>query len=149
MASLAARGETLAVAESCTGGGVGSAITDVAGSSRVFWGGVISYSNEAKTGFLDVDGLLLEREGAVSGAVARAMAWGLRCRCGVDWTVSVTGLAGPGGGSPRVPVGTVWIGWCGPSAAPDARMFRFPGDRSEVRSRAVGAALELMLELCG
>ncbi len=136
----------LAAAESCTGGAVGSAITDIPGSSGAFWGAVVSYSNEAKMSFLDVDQSLLEKEGAVSGAVARAMAWGLRCRSGADWTVSVTGLAGPGGGTPLVPVGTVWIGWCGPSAVPGAKMFSFEGNRDDVRKAAVNAALQKILE---
>ncbi|PIE04650.1 MAG: damage-inducible protein CinA [Spirochaetales bacterium] len=136
----------LAAAESCTGGAVGKAVTDIPGSSRVFWGGVVSYSNEAKTALLDVENSLIQKEGAVSGAVARAMAWGLRCRSGADWTVSVTGLAGPGGGSPLVPVGTVWIGWCGPSGVPEARKFSFEGGREDVRCAAVDAALAKVLE---
>lgn len=136
-------GLTIATAESCTGGLVGGAITDVPGASDVYVGGVITYANEAKTGLLGVDPGLIETVGAVSDAVALEMAAGARDALGADIGVSVTGIAGPDGGTPAKPVGTVWFAVAGPEGV-RAQQRRFPGDRETVRARAVMTALDLL-----
>lgn len=140
---LAARGETLAVAESCTGGGLGAMLTTIAGSSDVFLGGVISYSNEAKARELGVPTELLNEYGAVSEEVARAMAEGLREKWGVTHTLSITGVAGPGGGTEEKPVGLVYVAHAGPTGTRVTRS-QFPGLRSAVRERAAKSALILL-----
>ena len=134
---------TLATAESCTGGLVGGAITEVPGSSASYLGGVVSYSDEAKVTLLGVDPALIQACGAVSDAVARAMAAGARDMLGAHYAVAVTGIAGPGGGSPEKPTGTVWFGVAGPDGA-EAQMRRFSGDRETVRARSVATALDLL-----
>ncbi len=141
----ALRGRTLATAESCTGGGIGSAITAVSGSSAVYKGGIISYCNEIKHALLGVDSGLLETCGAVSAPVAEAMASGARAALNTDIAVSVTGLAGPGGDEFGNPVGTVYIGYSSPGRT-FSRRFRFEGDRENVRQQAVRAALLIILE---
>ena len=142
LAALA--GKTLATAESCTGGGIGAALTAIPGSSRVYKGGVISYTNEVKQNLLGVDREVLERYGAVSRQVAETMAVGVRERLGTDVAVSVTGLAGPDGDDRGNPVGTVYIGYCDAKKAV-AQAFWFTGSREEIRNQAVCAALSLII----
>ena len=139
-------GKTLATAESCTGGGIGAALTAVSGSSAVYKGGIVSYCNEIKQAMLGVDENLLEELGAVSGPVAREMAIGARNALSADVAVSVTGLAGPGGDEYGNPVGTVFIGYADAKTAL-AREYHFSGDREEVRRQAICSALELILEI--
>ena len=111
---LKAKGQTLAVAESCTGGGLGSLLTEIPGSSDYFMGGIISYANRIKVDLLGVNAADLETEGAVSKTVARQMAAGVKAKLGTDWGVSITGVAGPGGGTEDKPVGLVYIGVADP-----------------------------------
>ena len=139
------RGKTLVTAESCTGGGIGAALTAVSGSSAVYKGGIISYCNEVKHRVLGVEQLPLDTLGAVSGPVAEQMAAGARHVLDADIAVSVTGLAGPGGDEYGNPVGTVFIGYCDENQTL-SREYHFPGDREQVRSQAVEAALELILQ---
>lgn len=141
----AQKGWALAVAESCTGGLIGARLTSVPGSSVYFLGGVISYSNELKSSLLGVPDELLESEGAVSGPVAEMMALGVAAATGADCGISVTGVAGPDGGTEEKPVGTVWIGVALPSGT-TSRLYQFTGDRQEVREQAAQAALQFFLE---
>ena len=138
------RGLTVAAAESCTGGMVAAAITDVAGSSGYFAGGIVAYSNEAKESLLGVPGEVLAAHGAVSAQVARAMATGARNRLGATLAISVTGVAGPGGGSADQPVGLTYVGVADPSGA-DVRRFTWTGDRAANRRDRAVAALELLI----
>ena len=131
----------LATAESCTGGWVAKTLTDLSGSSVWFHAGLVAYSNAAKQALLGVNQSTLVRVGAVSEETVLEMVSGVLARTGVDVAVAVTGIAGPGGGTPDKPVGTVWIGWIQRGAEPGARVFRFPGDREAVRRRTVAAAL--------
>lgn len=140
----ALKGYTLVTAESCTGGGIGAALTDIPGSSAVFKGGVISYTDEVKVAQLCVDSDALEKYGAVSAEVARQMAVGAREGLGADYAVSVTGLAGPDGDAYGNPVGTVFIGFASKYNCV-VQEYHFAGDRSKVREQAIGAALELTL----
>lgn len=133
----------IAVAESCTGGLLGARLTEVPGSSEVFVGGVIAYADAVKSELLDVAPALVAEHGAVSEPVARAMALGVARRFGVEAALSITGIAGPGGGSPAKPVGTVWIG-CVLASVAETRRILFPGSRPEIRARAVQAALFLL-----
>lgn len=139
-------GKTLATAESCTGGGIGAAITAVPGASKVFVGGIISYTNEVKHSLLGVDLAVLQKYGAVSNPVAGAMASGARKALQADVAVSVTGLAGPGGDEYGNPVGTVCIGYSDKRQT-IAKQYRFYGDRDDIRHQATRAALELILEV--
>lgn len=139
-------GKTLVTAESCTGGGIGTALTAVPGSSSVYKGGIISYTNWVKQNLLRVDCDLLDSCGAVSAAVARAMAKGAREVLEADIAISVTGLAGPGGDEFGNPVGRVYIGYCDKYRIM-SREFSFSGDRDSVRHQAVEASLKLILEL--
>ena len=138
------RGWMLATAESCTGGMIAAACTDLAGSSAWFERGFITYSNEAKTELLDVDAALIAQHGAVSEVVARAMAFGAVRRSRARVSVAVTGVAGPAGGSKDKPVGTVWFGFM-----VDGRLTsetrRFDGDRAAVRQATVQYALDALL----
>ena len=140
---LLTRQATLATAESCTGGGLGAAITAVSGSSAWYLGGYATYSNLRKIEDLGVDPKVIQRDGAVSEAVAVAMAEGTRARTGASIAASTTGIAGPGGGSPEKPVGTVWIG-IADSSGVEARRFQLPGDRRLVRRRTILAAMQML-----
>lgn len=140
---LAVGGFTLAVAESCTGGLISERLTEVAGSSVYFMEGVVAYSNEAKIKTLGVDAELISRHGAVSAEVAEAMAEGVRERAGTDFGISVTGIAGPGGGSDEKPVGLVYIALAD-DAHTEHRKLILPGDRHLIRWRASQAALDLL-----
>ena len=139
------RGWKLAVAESCTGGLIGARLTSVPGSSAYFTGGVIAYSNEMKKNLLNVPPQWLDSFGAVSGPVAEAMARGVVAAAGAHCGISVTGVAGPDGGTVEKPVGTVWVGIALPSGT-TSRQYNFTGNRDEVREQAVKAAMELFLE---
>ncbi len=142
---LSQRSQTLSVAESCTGGGLGQMITAVAGSSSYFWGGVISYDNRIKQHLLGVDEQVLMTEGAVSESVARAMAMGVRSRLGTDWGLSITGIAGPGGGSETKPVGLVYIGISSAAGSQVERCeFGSDRDRDSIRQRSALTALNLL-----
>ena len=144
LVNIAARkGLRIACAESCTGGLVGAAITDVAGSSAVFLGSAVCYSNAAKISLLGVDRGIIETRGAVSGECAAEMARGARQAYGSDLAVSVTGIAGPEGGSPEKPVGTVWFGVSG-RKGDSAFLRNLSGDRSHIRRWATAVALETL-----
>jgi nicotinamide-nucleotide amidase len=140
---LKERKETLAVAESCTGGLIGARITDVAGSSEYFLQAVVAYANEAKIKMLDVPAELIEKHGAVSAEVAEAMALGVRKKAGSDYGISTTGIAGPSGGTEEKPVGLVFIGY---SDKTETKSFKIvlPGDRYLIRWRASQAALDYL-----
>ena len=140
-----ARNARIAAAESCTGGWVGAVITAVAGSSDWFECGFVTYSNAAKIRDLEVPAASIERFGAVSSEVARAMADGVRRASGADWGVAVTGIAGPSGGSPGKPVGTVCFAWSGP-AGTEALQTLLAGDRQGIRRESVRIALQGLLD---
>ena len=137
---------TVATAESCTGGMLASALTDIAGSSSYFPGGAVAYSNESKTTILGVSTAMIEKEGAVSGKVAIAMANTVKERFGSDIGVGITGIAGPGGGSFEKPVGTVYIAVSNDKAPDDAVCVKceFKGKRSGIRSQSVSKALDMI-----
>jgi nicotinamide-nucleotide amidase len=140
---LLSRGQTIAVAESCTGGLLGFRITDRPGSSEYFLGGVISYSDQAKMDLLQVPPGMLAQYGAVSAEVARAMAEGARDALRADFALSITGVAGPEGGTPEKPVGLVYLGCAGPEGT-QVRKESFPGDRDSVRMFSATSALHLL-----
>ncbi|MGB5258779.1 MAG: CinA family protein [Woeseiaceae bacterium] len=142
---LRSAGRTVATAESCTGGWISKAITDVPGSSEVFAYGIVSYSNTAKEALLDVNAETLEASGAVSAAVVGEMARGVLKLSGADIAVAVSGVAGPDGGSDEKPVGTVWFAWSTSGAkgvTTDTEQKLFRGDRAVVRERTVVHALK-------
>ena len=145
---LLKKGWMMATAESCTGGLIAAACTDLAGSSAWFDRGFVTYSNAAKTDMLGVDAALVAREGAVSQPVAEAMAQGACARAGAQAALAVTGVAGPAGGSDDKPVGTVWFGWCVQGLTHSERM-QFTGDRAAVRQATVRHALARFAELLG
>lgn len=143
-AALERFGLTLAVAESCTGGLLSAALTQRAGASRSFVGGVVAYGDGVKASVLRVPRRVLARHGAVSRACALAMAQGARVALGAEVTVAVTGIAGPGGAVPGKPVGTVWVAVIGPGRRTTTKRHRFQGAREQVQRQAVRAALELL-----
>lgn len=145
--ALLSHGQTLTTAESCTGGWIAKVLTDIAGSSVWFDRGFVTYSNEAKQEMLAVDGALLETQGAVSEPVVAAMVQGALAHSRASLAVSVSGVAGPGGGSDEKPVGTVWFGWQRQGCEPVTRRHQFPGDRDSVRRQAAVVALEGVLAL--
>lgn len=148
--ALLGAGKTVAAAESCTGGWVAKAITDIAGSSGCFAYGIVSYSNDAKEALLDVDPATLKSHGAVSEPTVREMATGVLELSGADLAVAISGIAGPGGGSADKPAGTVWFAWAsrspGGSVSVDAVLHRLTGDREAVRRQSVVLALDGLRE---
>lgn len=136
----------LATVESCTGGMIAAALTDIAGSSDVVERGFITYSNEAKTALVGVPPEQIAAHGAVSAQVAQAMAVGALAHAPVELAVSATGIAGPGGGSERKPVGLVYLGCARKGAAPRVERQVFHGDRAAIRAAATRRALELLLD---
>lgn len=139
-------GATMATAESCTGGNIAHVLTAVAGASDVVRGGIVAYANGVKSAVLGVDAAVIESCGAVSEPVVRAMAEGARRVCGADYAVATSGIAGPGGGTPAKPVGTVWIAASGP-AVTEAKVFNVPGDRAAVIEGATARALNMLLAI--
>lgn len=144
-AALRARGWFLSTAESCTGGLIAAACTALAGSSEWFERGHVTYSNAAKARVLGVDPGLIRQHGAVSEAVARAMAQGALARAPVQLALAVTGVAGPGGGTPDKPVGTVWLALADADGV-QAECLRLEGDRGAVRAQTVARALAMLCE---
>ena len=145
---LTAHGWMLATAESCTGGLIACELTNVSGSSGWYLGGVVAYANSVKQTLLDVPAETLATHGAVSREVVLAMALGAARRLGAQCALSVSGVAGPTGGTPEKPVGTVWIGWAVNGAA-DAELFRFDGDRMAVKRQSALAAVRGMAARAG
>lgn len=147
VAMLRERKLRLGVAESCTGGLLGAAITDIPGASEAFCGGVIAYEDAIKTSTLGLDAKRLEKHGAVSAWAVEAMAHAVRDLLGCEVGIAISGVAGPGGGTMRKPVGTVWIGISGPEQLFDAHRLKLKGDRAAVRQQAVEAALKRAAEM--
>lgn len=139
------RGEWLVTAESCTGGWVAQTVTTIAGSSGWFDRGFVCYSNAAKVDMLGVPDNILERHGAVAEATARAMAQGALVHSRAHWAVAITGIAGPGGGLPDKPVGTVCFAWAQKNGGCEAQTCHFSGDRAAVREQSVCRALQGLL----
>ncbi len=140
------KGKMLATAESCTGGMVAAALTDIAGSSAVVERGFVTYSNRAKAQLLGIDPALIEAHGAVSETVAEAMARGALARSATDVAVAITGIAGPDGGSAGKPVGLVWFGLAAAGTATTTDHAIFKGDRADIRRQATEKALALLLD---
>jgi nicotinamide-nucleotide amidase len=145
---LSARGEMLATAESCTGGWVAKVCTDLSGSSAWFERGYVTYSNQSKQDMLGVPVQTLKDFGAVSEQTVQAMVNGVLNHSRAQWALAISGIAGPEGGSPDKPVGTVWMAWGGPGDWRLSRAYHFEGDRHHVRLQAVQAALEVLLQQC-
>lgn len=145
-AALRARGWTLATAESCTGGWIAKAVTDIPGSSEWFVAGYVVYSNDAKVRMLGVPSETIAEHGAVSEPVVVALAEHARRDSGAQLAVAVSGVAGPGGGTPAKPVGTVWFAWSGPDGT-RAERRRFDGDRESVRRQSVAVALRELIAI--
>jgi nicotinamide-nucleotide amidase len=146
LTAFEAAGKMLATAESCTGGMVAAALTDIAGSSAVVERGFVTYSNRAKAQLLGIDPALIETKGAVSREVAEAMARGALANSATDVAIAVTGIAGPDGGSPEKPVGLVWFGLSVSGQPTTTEHDVFAGDRAAVRRQATEKALALLLE---
>ena len=140
------RGKTVAAAESCTGGLVATLMTHFGGSSAVFTGGVVAYSNEVKIGVLGVGRDVIARNGAVSQEVAEAMALGARRVLTADYAIAITGVAGPDGGSKDKPVGTVWTAFAGPDGV-KSELLRLSGDRASIRTAAAQFSLDRLLKI--
>lgn len=145
--TAARKGLTIATAESCTGGMIGTSITDISGASAVFDRGFITYSNEAKCELLGVPASLIDAQGAVSEPVALAMVKGAFSHSHADLAVAVTGIAGPGGGTPSKPVGLVFIAAAQRFGVPRCEEHHFPGSRENVREAATEKALQMLYEL--
>jgi len=145
-AELKAHGRILVLAESCTGGWIAKVCTDLAGSSAWFERAFICYSNRAKSEMLGVRAASIQRHGAVSEIVAAEMARGARRAAHADFAAAVTGIAGPDGGTPDKPVGTVCFGWVGPSDEPETETCLFAGDREAIRRQTVAHALDGLLQ---
>ncbi|SFN71875.1 nicotinamide-nucleotide amidase [Formivibrio citricus] len=145
---LLERKQTVTAAESCTGGLICAAITDISGSSDWFGRGFVAYANQAKIEMLGVSEAMLQVYGAVSEPVARAMATGACRAAKADWAVAVSGIAGPTGGSVEKPVGTIWLAWVGPGVD-ESELCHFKGGRAEVREQTVQHALARLVELIG
>ncbi|MGD8605179.1 MAG: CinA family protein [Anaerolineales bacterium] len=141
---LRERGLTLGVAESCTGGLLGHTLTNVPGSSDYFKGGIVAYANPIKHRLLQVQESTLDQHGAVSQETALAMARGVRSVLAVDVAAAITGVAGPGGGTPEKPVGTVWIA-VSHAGGETSKLFHLPGDRMQVKRASAQAAIEMLL----
>ena len=146
---LGGKGAFLAVAESCTGGLIAKQVTDVAGSSGWFERGLVVYSNQAKQDLLGISPDLLAQFGAVSRECVEAMARGLLVMTPADWAVAITGIAGPGGGSPEKPVGLVWLAWERRGGQVESAVLQLAGSREEVRAAAAAAALQGLLDRLG
>ena len=146
-ALLIPRNERVAFAESCTGGLLSKLATDLAGSSVWFDRGLVTYSNDAKVDLLGVPKTIFETDGAVSESCVRAMARGLLLKSKADYGLAVTGIAGPGGGNPGRPVGTVWLAWVARAKEVRSEKFQFSGDRDAIRQQAASTALAGLLEL--
>ncbi|MFI5956971.1 CinA family protein [Cryptosporangium sp. NPDC051539] len=145
LAALRARGETLATAESLTGGLLAAHLVDVPGASRVFRGGLVPYATDLKAALVGVDPDLLDRLGPVAAEVAAALAAGTAQRCGADWGIGTTGVAGPDPQDGK-PAGTVFVGVAGPAGPPAVRALHLAGDRPAIRAATVSAALALLAE---
>ena len=148
-AALKAHGMMLTTAESCTGGGVASAVTEIAGSSSWFDRGFVTYSNQAKSDMLGVSPDTIMRFGAVSEAVVREMVAGALHNSQAQFALAVSGIAGPGGGTSEKPVGTVWFAWGIKEGMAVSRLHLLPGNRAQIRKQAVTIALQGGLELLG
>jgi nicotinamide-nucleotide amidase len=141
--------QTLAVAESCTGGQLSAAITAIPGSSKIFLGGIVSYSDDVKEALLDVSETTLRLHGPVSAETAREMARGVQARLKADYGIGITGIAGPGGGTPNVPVGLVYVAWASKEDWSNVARMRFPGDREQVQLQSVELALAGLMQRLG
>jgi len=144
--ALLARRESLATAESCTGGWVAKVCTDLAGSSGWFERGLVTYSNASKQELLDVSAQTLSQYGAVSEQTVQEMVRGILCHSHAQWGLAISGIAGPGGGSASKPIGTIWIAWAGPEGWLVKRSYWFDGERDEVRRQATETALCVLCE---